>query len=153
MHVVKKVETEKEYRICDRCARVLDPEAHDIEFAESVSVSFRAGFGSVFDDGSFIHADFCQQCLKDVLGKYLKVLEEDPLASQRPAPRRVYQPYQMDARLERDELDWAVAQLFEKIEKEVARQLEVRRRTPAEISRSIANLRDQLTVVSGENPQ
>lgn len=145
MHVVKPVSVTKEFRVCNRCGREMDPESNDDEYSESVSISFRAGYGSVFGDGNYLHGDFCQHCIQEALGKYLRVQEEQPLEPQRSAPRRAYQPYQLEARLARDELTWVVAQVFEKIESEVARQLEHRRQSPQEISNSIAELSELMS--------
>lgn len=40
---------------------------------EKLSLSFTGGYTSVFGDGAEISIDLCQQCLKDVLGPWLRI--------------------------------------------------------------------------------
>ncbi|KGW75062.1 hypothetical protein Y046_2866 [Burkholderia pseudomallei MSHR2990] len=56
---------------CDRCSRRLT--SADMEWHEKLSLSFTGGYTSVFGDGSRISIDLCQQCLKQVLGPWLRI--------------------------------------------------------------------------------
>lgn len=57
--------------ICDRCGRRLTPT--DMEWHEKLSLSFTGGYTSVFGDGSRVSIDLCQQCIKEVLGAWLRI--------------------------------------------------------------------------------
>lgn len=63
---------------CDRCGRSMIPNDQDCEHQERIAIRFRAGYGSVFGDGSLVEGDFCQHCVKDVLGPWLRVTPDDP---------------------------------------------------------------------------
>lgn len=56
---------------CDRCSLRLTP--GDMEWQEKLSLSFTGGYTSIFGDGAQISIDLCQQCLKDVLGPWLRI--------------------------------------------------------------------------------
>lgn len=80
-HTSTKTNTTAEtYLSCDRCGREMFPNAIDCEHQECISIRFRGGYGSVFGDGSLVEADICQHCLAEVLGKHLRVTEDDPFA-------------------------------------------------------------------------
>ena len=53
---------------CDRCGREAEIDDSDCEFHEFTSVDLKAGYGSVFGDGSKVEVDLCQHCLKETLG-------------------------------------------------------------------------------------
>lgn len=79
---------------CDRCGREMLPNDLDCEHQERLAVGFRAGYGSVFGDGSLVEADLCQHCVKEVLGPWLRVTEDDPFEPQHQLdgePRAAYQ--------------------------------------------------------------
>jgi hypothetical protein len=60
---------------CDRCGvRHAHPGS---EFFEFTSIAYRAGYGSIFGDGNQVEVDLCQSCLKDTLGPWLRVEEEE----------------------------------------------------------------------------
>lgn len=61
-------------KTCDRCKR--RAEKDDIEFQEFLTIDHRAGYGSVFGDGSQLRLDLCQHCIKAVLGHWLTQREE-----------------------------------------------------------------------------
>lgn len=61
---------------CDRCERLAA--LGDMEFEEFVSIDRMAGYASIFGDGHQVQLDLCQHCLKDVLGRWLRV--DDPNA-------------------------------------------------------------------------
>ena len=43
-----------------------------VEFQEFHSIWVQGGYGSVFGDGSDVSVDFCQRCLKELIGLYIK---------------------------------------------------------------------------------
>jgi antitoxin CcdA len=63
-HVVSKT--------CDRCMLTATRET-PFEFQEFVHIHFTGGYGSVFGDESFVEGDFCQHCVKELLGDYLRI--------------------------------------------------------------------------------
>lgn len=59
---------------CDVCkSRYDDP----IEYQQFVGLDKTAGYGSIFGDGATIRCDICQDCLKKLLGEYLRI--ENPV--------------------------------------------------------------------------
>lgn len=69
---VEKQDVSVEIEIsCDVCKRT-DP-VDDLEAGEYLSIAFTGGYGSVFGDGSQVHADVCQRCLKERLGSALTI--------------------------------------------------------------------------------
>lgn len=70
----KTVETIASYT-CDRCKKVI--EIDDVfEVQEMLHVRLRGGFSSVFGDLTTITGDFCQDCVKEVLGPFLVVKDD-----------------------------------------------------------------------------
>ena len=59
-------------KICDKCGRITDRD-DPFEFQEYHHVRFEGGYGSVFGDESLVEGDFCQHCLKELLGDYLRI--------------------------------------------------------------------------------
>lgn len=57
--------------ICDRCQRRLTPE--DMDWHEGLSLSRVAGYASVFGDGNAISLDLCPECVKEVLGQWIRI--------------------------------------------------------------------------------
>lgn len=57
--------------VCDRCGKEIDPDDF-VEWQEALIISFTGGFGSVFGDGTRCHLDLCQECVKKVLGPYIR---------------------------------------------------------------------------------
>ena len=89
---------QEEIVVCDRCSREMVPDGSDCEHQERIAIRFRAGYGSVFGDGNLVEADICQHCLQEVLGKYLRITEDDPCAPHhklREEASRAYQEYQL----------------------------------------------------------
>lgn len=72
----REVTVTERFITCDRCGREMQPD--DPEYQEHVALRFRAGYGSVFDDGSLVAADFCQHCVQAVLVPWLRVTPDDP---------------------------------------------------------------------------
>lgn len=60
---------------CDRCGRLA--EDGESEFHEFTSIAYNAGYGSILGDGNQVEIDLCQQCLKETLGKWLRIKEPD----------------------------------------------------------------------------
>jgi hypothetical protein len=56
---------------CDRCGK--EAERGEAGFAEMTSISFDAGYDSIFGDGNRVEADLCEPCLRDTLGAWLRV--------------------------------------------------------------------------------
>jgi hypothetical protein len=63
---------------CDRCDRLAEVGDAELEFQEFVSINHQAGYASIFGDGNHVQVDLCQHCLKDVLGRWLRI--DDPRA-------------------------------------------------------------------------
>lgn len=61
---------------CSRCSRDLG-EMGDVEFQERIEINFRAGYASVFGDENVVRSTLCQRCIKEVLGPWLQVIEDD----------------------------------------------------------------------------
>ena len=64
------------YVTCDRCGLEMHPDTPDLEHQERLAVRFRAGYGSVFGDGSLVELDLCQHCVKEVPGPWLRVIDD-----------------------------------------------------------------------------
>jgi hypothetical protein len=60
---------------CDRCGRLAEAGDAELEFQEFVSIDLNAGYASIFGDGNHVQVDLCQHCLKDVLGRWLRVVD------------------------------------------------------------------------------
>ena len=56
---------------CDKCGKEITPDEM-MEYQEVYSIRFTGGYSSVFGDGSRVAADFCQQCLKEIIGPYCR---------------------------------------------------------------------------------
>lgn len=55
---------------CDACGK----EYSDVlEMQEFLDISSIGSYGSIFGDGHSVEVDICQHCLKNLLGKYLRV--------------------------------------------------------------------------------
>jgi hypothetical protein len=94
--------------ICDRCSKRMSEEDPESGFQNRTQIRFRGGYGSLFGDGNKIEGDLCDQCLFDLLGPYLRVVESNPVEAKqyndlayKPLDayfdlqaRRVYSPYQ-----------------------------------------------------------
>ena len=50
-----------------------------LDLQEFYEVAFFGGYASVFGDGAHVYGDFCQTCVKRLLGEYLEVTQpKDP---------------------------------------------------------------------------
>ncbi len=76
---VKIVETQMAISTltCDRCGKIAGVDDLDLEFQEYLKIDFEAGYASVFGDGNKVCAEFCQACVKEVLGPWLRVIEPE----------------------------------------------------------------------------
>lgn len=99
MLTVKSVTVETPICICDRCACHMEKDSPDGEWYERLILSFRAGYGSIFGDGNFVEGDFCQACIQELLGQWLRITQDDPFDPQyQPSgvARKLYHDYQFD---------------------------------------------------------
>jgi NMD protein affecting ribosome stability and mRNA decay len=66
---------------CDRCGK--EAERGELGFQEMISIGFKAGYASIFGDGNRVEVDLCESCLRDSLGAWLRVNNQDetPLAT------------------------------------------------------------------------
>lgn len=113
----KTVTLTETFVTCDRCGREMVPNDRDSEHQERISVRFRAGYGSVFGDGSLVALDLCQHCVKEVLGEWLRVAEDDPFDPAYKldgAPKGAYQEYQLREVLEAEDLVRALREVLQK---------------------------------------
>lgn len=63
---------------CDRCNRVAEVNDAELEYREFACIDLNAGYASIFGDGNHVQVDLCQHCVKDVLGRWLRI--DDPSA-------------------------------------------------------------------------
>jgi len=61
--------------VCDRCGR--ETVRGETEFYEMTSIGFGAGYGSIFGDGNHVEVDLCQHCLRETLGPWLRVRDNE----------------------------------------------------------------------------
>lgn len=73
--------TEASVFTCNRCRCTAHSEDQIMDWQERFIVSFRAGYGSIFGDGNYIEGGFCQECIKEVLGPWLRITSDDPFDS------------------------------------------------------------------------
>lgn len=89
------VETQSQSQsLCRRCG--FDLESDDFEYQERLEINFRAGYASVFGDENVVRTVLCQNCVKDVLGEWLEIVEDNDshqVAVSEPAG--AYQPHQI----------------------------------------------------------
>ena len=57
---------------CDKCGVEASPE-DVMEFQEFYCIRFTGGYASIFGDESKVEADFCQKCLKEIIGPYYRI--------------------------------------------------------------------------------
>lgn len=61
---------------CDVCKKEYDREDY-MEVQEFSHIKLHCGYGSIFGDGDVVRLDICQHCLKEKLGTYLRIEEEE----------------------------------------------------------------------------
>ena len=80
--------------ICQRCGVALN--ANQDEWQERLEIHYRVGYGSIFGDENVVSSTLCQKCVKDVLGEWLIVQEDNSEHKIREGtPKGAYQPYQL----------------------------------------------------------
>lgn len=57
---------------CDRCKKQFT-EKDFIDWQECISIREVGGYGSIFGDGYQISLDLCQDCFKEICGKFINV--------------------------------------------------------------------------------
>jgi len=57
---------------CDRCNKKIICDEDIFEEQEMLHLNFVGGYESVFGDGTHVSGDFCQNCVKELLGPFLK---------------------------------------------------------------------------------
>ena len=64
---------------CDCCGNTYSCSVSDVdvfEVQEFLNINFIGGYSSIFGDGARVSGNFCQECVKELLGKYLKIEKE-----------------------------------------------------------------------------
>jgi hypothetical protein len=93
---------------CDRCGKEMSEDKPWDGYNNRTQIRFRAGYCSLFGDGNKVEGDLCDQCLVDLLGPYLRVVESNPVEAKQYSDlaykpldayfdlqaRRIYSPYQ-----------------------------------------------------------
>lgn len=78
-YIKEKAEIEKEVCTsitCDICEKeFINNETNTYEIQEFTYIRKNCGYGSIFGDEEEIELDVCQNCLKDILGKYIRYKE------------------------------------------------------------------------------
>lgn len=58
-------------KTCNHCGRDLLNNLSEAQ--ECITIDKQCGYGSTFGDGSIIHFDLCQHCIKELLGDELEI--------------------------------------------------------------------------------
>lgn len=83
---VRKTISELSALICDKCGKRIDA-ADTFEMQEVLSLTIHGGYAAVLGDGDVYDLDMCQECVKDVLGPYLR-LRPDHMEGLSDSPQR-----------------------------------------------------------------
>lgn len=62
---------------CDICGTTYSYEDDVMEMQEFTCIRKRCGYSSVFGDGDVMEVDICQHCLKEKLGEYMRLNEQE----------------------------------------------------------------------------
>ena len=111
----KPVTVDKLICVCDRCGKTMEQGIAEIEWQERFIVSFRAGYGSIFGDGNLVECDLCQDCVQSIMGKWLRVTQDDPFEGKHKLtndPEKLLQPYQYRKVLEGARMQSEITALF-----------------------------------------
>lgn len=76
---IQKEEFKLKKIICDCCKKEIY--VGHLEINEVLSIKKENGYGSIFGDGTILICDLCQECVKEVLGKYSTVLNKGDIYS------------------------------------------------------------------------
>ncbi|KKN79645.1 hypothetical protein LCGC14_0338490 [marine sediment metagenome] len=71
-HKVESVERSPIAIVCDRCNARFRHKDDIWEYLEILRVDFTGGYGSIFGDGCKFECDLCQECVKKILGPFLR---------------------------------------------------------------------------------
>lgn len=75
MYKIESHEHEAKVVTCDRCGKQMsDDEPYD-GYTNRTQIRFRAGYASLFGDGNKVEGDLCDECLYELLGSYLRIVE------------------------------------------------------------------------------
>lgn len=111
----KPVTVERLICTCDRCGKAMEQDIAEIEWQERFIISFRAGYGSDFGDGTLVEGDFCQECIKSVLGKWLRITNDDFLNAKHKLTHdaeKIMQPYQHQKLLDESRVRAEISGIF-----------------------------------------
>ena len=67
---------------CDCCGKTYSCSVSDVdifEVQEFLNINFIGGYSSIFGDGVRVSGNFCQECVKELLGKYLHSEDVEPV--------------------------------------------------------------------------
>ncbi|HEX7324958.1 MAG TPA: hypothetical protein VF292_06360 [Rhodanobacteraceae bacterium] len=86
--------------VCDRCGHRMREADYASGYDHLALVRFRAEAGSPFGPGRLIEGDFCDACLFELLGRYVRVIDDSDAPDtadlyQPLSPRRLYAAYQL----------------------------------------------------------
>lgn len=59
---------------CDKCKKEIMAD-DEMEAEEIFTIIHACGYGTVFSDDTVLQAEFCQQCAKELFGKYLREIK------------------------------------------------------------------------------
>jgi hypothetical protein len=94
MYEDRKVLVTRTFCRCDRCGLEMESSRLDEEWEERLSISFRGGYFSEFGDGSLVEGDFCQHCVKELLGQWLRVVPDNPFEPEHKPSHHAHHAYQ-----------------------------------------------------------
>ncbi|HEU0276578.1 MAG TPA: hypothetical protein VFQ95_01970 [Rhodanobacteraceae bacterium] len=90
--------------VCDRCGHRMREADYASGYDTLAPVRFRAGADSAFGAGRLVEGDFCDACLFELLGRYVRVTDDSDAPDtadlyQPITPRRLYAAYQLTGML------------------------------------------------------
>ncbi len=59
--------------ICDICKKTY---INSLDIQEFINIKFQGGYSSIFGDGAIMEGDFCQDCIKKLLGDFLREVDK-----------------------------------------------------------------------------
>jgi hypothetical protein len=78
MHQIESRQHDVKVIHCDRCGKEMSEDKPWDGYNNRTQIRFRAGYCSLFGDGNKVEGDLCEQCLYDLLGRYMRVVEPSP---------------------------------------------------------------------------
>lgn len=73
-HPIQTIIDELAAITCDVCKQRYD---NEVEIQAFMQLQESGGYGSIFGDGTSIQCDICQHCLKQLLGPYLRIEQQE----------------------------------------------------------------------------